>query len=519
MIWKIAQREFLLNLMTFKFVVGAVACAVLTAVFMPILAADYRQRLETYSADVARNEAELRSVKVYRNITPTVYRPPAVLSAFSGGLEKQLVGEAKIELDQVPELTVTERKGNPYLPVLSVCDESLIFKIVVSVLALLVAYDAIAGEREQGTLRLILSGVTARRQVLLGKLLAGMMTLGVPVIIAFVTALVILLRSPSVALGGAEWARLGLMFLASLGFTLVMYQVGLLFSCLAHRSAASMVLGLFAWILFAIVVPNAGVHLATRLRPLGPQEEKDSRIEAIRESLAQELGAVKVDYSAVERFQKSGDGDAFGGWYEKLIDQGWLDAERRDNASAVPIRVRYADRLWDVEHQALAAFFRQRSLANWLCRISPISTYENVMALLAGTDLTSFQHFIDRVRAHRSQMVEYIRQKTDNFSSASFLAGCTEQDAAEATRLFQQEEQAQDDAGKASIKDTRETWWKRKMAQTTPPLGLQDFPWFQYRPSLARDLQQAVPDLLGLVVANVVLFGMCLAAFARYDVR
>jgi len=108
MIWKIAKKEFLLNLMTFKFAVGAVACVLLTAVFMPILAADYRQRLETYNKQIADNEAELRKVKVYRNITPTIYRLPAVLSAFSGGLEKQLVGAAKIELDKVPELSLTQ---------------------------------------------------------------------------------------------------------------------------------------------------------------------------------------------------------------------------------------------------------------------------------------------------------------------------------------------------------------------------------------------------------------------------
>ncbi len=519
MVWRIAAKEFLLNLMTFKFAVGAVACAMLTVVFMPILVADYRQRLETYSRDTARNEIELRNVKAYRNITPTVYRPPAVLSAFSGGLEKQLVGGAKIELDKVPELSLTERKGNPYLPAFAVLDESLIFKIVISVLALLVAYDVISGEKEQGTLKLILSGVTARHQVLLGKLLAGMMTLSVPVAITFVVALVILLRSPTVAFNGEDWARIGLMFLASLAFTLVIYQLGFLFSCLAKRSAVSMVLGLFAWIVFAVVIPNACVHLATQIQPLEPQEHKDGLIMSVQSSLARELKSVEVDYSSVESFSKSGVEDSFGGWYEKLIDKAWLDAERKNNALAVPIRVKYADKLWEVEHGYLDTFFRQRQVANRLSHISPISTYENVMAALAGTDLTSFQHFIEGVRAHRNQVVEYIRQKTDNFSSASFLAGCTDEEAAEYTRLFRQEEQAQNETDKAKAKEARETWAKKKMEETTPSLDLQDFPWFRYHPSLATDLQKAVPDLLVLIVANAVLFAMGFAAFVKYDVR
>ncbi|GAG08229.1 unnamed protein product, partial [marine sediment metagenome] len=97
MIWKIAKKEFLLNLMTFKFAMGTILCMVLMAVFVPILVKDYQQRLKIYNDNVARNEAELRKVKVYKNITPTIYRPPALLSVFNAGLERRLGDSAKIE--------------------------------------------------------------------------------------------------------------------------------------------------------------------------------------------------------------------------------------------------------------------------------------------------------------------------------------------------------------------------------------------------------------------------------------
>jgi hypothetical protein len=62
MIWKVAAKEFLLNLMTFKFVVGTILCIVLVAIFVPVLADDYRQRLQQYDQRVADNEAKLRQV-------------------------------------------------------------------------------------------------------------------------------------------------------------------------------------------------------------------------------------------------------------------------------------------------------------------------------------------------------------------------------------------------------------------------------------------------------------------------
>jgi len=517
MIWKIAKKEFLLNLMTFKFAVGAIACVALTAVFMPVLAADYQNRLETYNMNVAGNEAELREAKVYRNIRHTIYRPPAVLSAFSAGLEKQMAGSAKIELDKVPELSVTQRKGNPYLPILAVFDESLIFKIVISVLALLVAYDVISGERERGTLKLMLSGEIARYQVLVGKLLAGLVTLSVPVAITFVIGLVILMSFPMVALSSSDGVRIGLMFVASMAFTSVMYLLGLLLSCLAKRSAISMVLGLFLWIIFAIVIPNASVHLATEIRPLELEEKKNSRLMSLRENLTNELSNIKVDFSdSIDG--SSGDG-AFGGYYWKIIDRAWLDGLRKKNGLTWPVRIKYADRFWEVEHSYLNSFFSQKYLANRFSRISPISTYENLMAVLTGTDFTSFQHFIDDVRNHRRQFVEYVRSKTDNFSSASFCATCTEEEAAEYTRLFHLERDSENEADKAKAGEARSQLRARKLAETPPSLNLQDFPSFRYRPSLARDLQTAIPDLIMLFIANIVLFAICNVAFTRYDVR
>jgi hypothetical protein len=516
MIWKIAKKEFLLNIMTFKFAVGAVVCVVLTTVFMPILAADYRQRLEAYNKNVTDNETELRKAVVYRNIRHRIYRPPAVLSAFSAGLEKQLAGTAQIELEKVPELSVTQRGGNPYLPILAVFDESLIFKIIISILALLVAYDTVSGEREQGTLKLMLSDPVARHQLLLGKFIAGLITLSVPVIITFVVGLVVLLSYPMVAISGTDWIRIGLMFVASLAFTAVMYQFGLLFSSLARRSAISMVLGLFVWIIFAIVIPNVSVQLATDLRPFESQDKRDSRMVSLKKDLANELGNIKMDTS--NWLITSDASDSFGGYYAKRRDIYWLNGERKYNSLTIPIKLKYADKALAIEQSNLNSFFAQKDLARSLSFISPISTYEDVMAILAGTDLTSFQDFIDQVRAHRNEVVEYIRSKTDNFSSPSFFASCSEAESAEYTKLYMQVEEAKDEQAKAKAGQALKEWERENPAKAVP-LDLKDFPWFKYRPSSSAVLRKAIPDMAGLFIMNVVLFGICFAAFARYDVR
>lgn len=492
MIWKIAKKEFLLNLMTFKFAVGTILCMVLMAAFVPILAKAYQERLKVYDQNVAYNEAELRKITVYQNITPTIYQPPSVLAVFSEGLQKQLGNSATIEYDKVPE--ITGASANHYLSIFSVFDASLIFKIVISVLALLLAYDAISGERERGTLRVMLSNTAARYQVLLGKLLAGLLVLVVAVTIAFVLGLVILLCLPMVDLTGSDWIRIGLMYLASLVLTATMYNLGLLFSCLAKRSAISLVLGLFLWIIFAVVIPNASVYLATQIRPVEPEDKINRQIASLRRDAQREF---VTELKRSGRSYMSGDdevsdasGGGFGHGYLRSATETHIHNELIDCSIGVPIKIKYADKYAEVEYGYLRGLFDQTRLANNISRSSPIFLYENVMSALAGTDMASFRHFIDAVKTHRKDIIEYMRSRTNNFGLAIFFTPCTEEE----------------------IK-TRPT------GDNAPPLELSDLPRFSYKGDMAATLRRVVPDLAFLILANVLFFAVAFAAFLGYDVR
>ena len=81
------------------------------------------------------------------------------------------------------------------------------------------------------------------------------------------------------------------------------------------------------------------------------------------------------------------------------------------------------------------------------------------------------------------------------------------------------ERDAENEADKAKAAEARSQLEDRIRAVTPTPLNLQDFPWFRYRSSLAKDFKRSMPDLAVLLIANIVLFAMCFAAFGKYDVR
>jgi hypothetical protein len=156
----------------------------------------------------------------------------------------------------------------------------------------------------------------------------------------------------------------------------------------------------------------------------------------------------------------------------------------------VPISIKYADKYSEVEYGYLRGLFDQTRLANNISRSSPIFLYESVMSALAGTDIASFRQFIDAVKTHRKDIVEYMRSRTNNFALAIFFTPCTEEE----------------------IK-TRPT------GDNAPPLELSDLPRFSYQADLAGTLRRVVPDLAFLILANVLFFAVSFAAFLGYDVR
>ena len=510
MIWKIARKEFLLNLMTFKFTVSTVLCVVLVAIFVPVLADDYERRLAQYDRQVAENEAKLRQVKAYRVLTPTVYRRPQVLSVFSQGLEKRLADSARIDFGVIPAISAGPAEVNPYLSIFPTFDVLLIFKVVMSALAILMAHDVVSREKERGTLGLILAHPLRRGHVLLGKLAAGSLTLAVSTTVAFMVGLLLLLASRSAVLDGTDWMRIAAMYVASVLFVLSMYNVGLLFSCLTRSSALALVLGLFFWVLAVAVIPDGSIYLARRLQPAQAVEARDERIASLERQFRQDFstGLRSLPRGGVES-DAGGPFEAYGpiggafDYYPLICTPAGLQSWRQRVQIEAALKTEYAQKFRDVGRAYADSQFKQARVARRIGMIAPTCLYDSAMRALAGTDVADFQSWAQAAGAYREALVTYIRNKTDNLRAAAYVTQSTE-----AERVAW--ENASDVDRRALMK---------KVDQHTVPLNLEDVPVFRHSTSVVQSLRRAGADLMLLVVFNVLFFALSFTAFQKYDVR
>ena len=159
MLASLISRELLNNLMTFRFAAAIFIILLLVVANTIVLINDYEGRLDSHNDSVNMHKRQLQEKKTYSAGNVHIDRPPNPLSIFNVGFDKQLGNEVRVAPVFVPSLWDAQNHGssNPLMDMFASMDIAFIFEVILSLLALIFAYDAFAGEYETGTLRLVLT--------------------------------------------------------------------------------------------------------------------------------------------------------------------------------------------------------------------------------------------------------------------------------------------------------------------------------------------------------------------------
>ena len=142
---------------------------------------------------------------------------------------------------------------NSFLSMFLTIDVVFIFKIILSALAILFAFNTISGEREDGTLKLVLSNAIPRDIIVLGKYLGGMLSLFPIVLISLIVALVIAFSSHVAAFDRNDISHIALIFAVSLLYVSTWYLLGLLLSIWTKSPATTLILSMVIWVMLRAI--------------------------------------------------------------------------------------------------------------------------------------------------------------------------------------------------------------------------------------------------------------------------
>lgn len=453
-----------------KFAITFGACAVLILLAFYMGAKNYELNRTRYEAARAENIRQLEGLTDWLAVPQhRIFLPPQPLTAIVTGVSND-IGRT-IEMHGRGELTPGDNRYSDDLifAVFRFLDLDFIFGFVLSLFAILLGYNAISGEKEQGTLRLSFANALPRGKYILGKLIGSYTALSLPLILAISLGLLILIVL-KVPMSAEDWLKLLLISLTGLLYTGAFLTLSIFVSALTRRSSNSFLLLLVIWILGAFIVPRASVLLAGRAVEVPSIDE----IAAQKASLSSQLW--EEDKKKMSNFKPSvsdcseGTVNEFNRFMENM-------AEERE------LRMReFGDRL---DEDRRNKEIRRRKLSLALARFSPSAAMTLAATSLAGSSVELKDRFRSEAYAYQQTYGKFMTEKTGlNPGSGMVLM-------------------------------------RMKMGDEEPePIDPGELPEFEFTPiTLSSSFEAALFDIELLAVYNLVFFAGAFIAFRRYDLR
>ena len=283
MICEIAKKEMRQNLLSYKFSIITILSTVLILLSIFIMYSDFCLALENHDVVQKQSKGEAGIGII----------PPTPLGIFAKGLDDNLCRPWSLEAVGVEISSEKQKSLNDLFKLFTAPDLLYVIKVILSLCAMLFAFDMVSGEKETGTLRQSLSNDLKRPILILGKWIGGFTSFILPFLVSVLIGTILVTSSPRVEMNPQDWAKLGLFTLSGVVYLAVFFSLGLLISCLTHRSSTSLVISLFVWTILVFLIPNLGNILARQFVPVPTAQQLELKREQIKEKFRPEIDELK----------------------------------------------------------------------------------------------------------------------------------------------------------------------------------------------------------------------------------
>jgi len=393
MLKTLIQKELLQQLHSHKFVISTVISICLMLLCLHISAENYLKKLAEYDRAVSNQrllltqmesatEANVRQFD-FRSFHDAIFRKPTPLSIFCQGMENQLGEVGQIDVLRVPFLAQPISKMGYFNQFdlnellerfFAEIDFVLVVQIILSLMAVFIAFDLVTGEREAGVLKLTLAYNVARLNLITAKWLAGNLILIISVLFGVLVGFIYLQFVQNILFSGAEIIRLAGLFLLSLLYLLFFFQLALFFSCLSRSSQQAIISLIWIWMLLLFIGPDLSIVFGKQIAPIPVLDF----LETEERKLEQKFDHLKYQTN---------------------------DREERDK-----IREQEKQAEWQLRQHYLNQLKSQKRTVVQISSLSPASAFQFAAEYLAGTSVNDYEHFMERVRLENQNYSEIFKR-------------------------------------------------------------------------------------------------------------
>ena len=341
-----------------------------------------------------------------------VFKPLAPLAIFDRGLEPFVGTTVFLEAHRQNQAAFLPAQDATAMRRFGELTAATGLQLLAPLIIVLLTFGALAGERERGTLRQVLSLGVRPRDLVLGKALGLGAALAVLLLPIAVFGAVALSKLPGGDLGGG-WLRL-----AWMGGAYALYLAAILAGCLAVSAVAStaraaLAILLICWAANAVLAPRLATDFAQRLLPtpklvdfetamnkavqegLDGHNPRNDRLQAFAQATLKKHGKTRIEELPFN--------------FNGLV---MLESERMANE----VYDHHFGKLWD----RLEA---QDRIVTWTGLAVPLLGLRSASMALAGTDFTHHRHFSVAAEQHRRDFVRVLNEDMMNNTSGGHHGG------------------------------------------------------------------------------------------------
>jgi ABC-type transport system involved in multi-copper enzyme maturation permease subunit len=216
---------------------------------------------------------------------------PTPLSVFATGLESALPSYLGMTRNGITRGEAALSTA-PIAFLLGHLDFVFVVSTVFSLLALLFTFDAVAGEKEAGTLRITLANALPRDIFLWSKLIGGYLVFILPFLISLIIGLLVLVWQ-GYPLGEPDiFSRVLCLISVAMLYIAVFFAVGAVISIYFDSSKTALIVAFTVWVFAVLILPRVGFLAAQIAAPTSTAEsvyrEKTARRAELRAGLEAE---------------------------------------------------------------------------------------------------------------------------------------------------------------------------------------------------------------------------------------
>lgn len=396
MIRVLMEKEIRERLLSVRFRISYLVISTLILLSFVMGYENYESGKRAYDAGLAQHERTISEHTNWGDVDHKVFLPPMPLSVLVSGVSND-IGQT-INIEGRGELLNTGSKFNdqPIFAVFRLLDLQFIFTVILTLFAVVLSFDAINGEREQGTLQLIFAQSVSRAAYIAGKVSGILAALILPLLLpVLIGCLYLYMRG--LPLSPQSWLQLGLIIGTGICITSILVLLSVGMSALFYSSSSSFVAMLVVWIFMVIILPKSAVILSDQWVDVPNIDEIATQKASYRMQLFRD------DQDAMESFSAAPGADIQETMSQFQKHMAALSEKRNEKASV------HARKLNEGFENAI----RDRQEKTYrLISLSPVATSSLAMTMLSGTSLGLRSQFLDQAENYRDVFNQFVESET-----------------------------------------------------------------------------------------------------------